>query len=78
MAIRWLWKKVPILKIYRATSLDGITTSCLMGTMNATQVFNAQDSYIKPDYPQPYDKLIEEWRSFNYVVPGGFPTRKTQ
>jgi len=29
--------------------------------------FIAQDSYIKADYHQPYDSLIDEWRSFNYT-----------
>ena len=32
-------------------------------------VFITQDSYVTPgeDYPVPYDKLIQEWRSFNYL-----------
>jgi len=29
--------------------------------------FIAQDSYIHADYEQPYDALIDEWRSFNYT-----------
>lgn len=28
--------------------------------------FSTQDSYIQPDYPEPYVKLTEAWRSFNY------------
>ena len=39
----------------------------LSGYDDINRVFIAQDSYIKPDYEQPYDKLIEEWRSFNYT-----------
>lgn len=29
--------------------------------------FIAQDSYIEPDYQQPYDSFLSEWRSFNYL-----------
>jgi hypothetical protein len=39
----------------------------LSGYDDINRVFIAQDSYIEPDYEQPYDKLIEEWRSFNYT-----------
>jgi hypothetical protein len=46
------------------------------GYDDINQVFTAQDSYIKADYPQPYDKLIEEWRSFNYTYLVAFPPEK--
>lgn len=39
----------------------------LNGYDDINRIFIAQDSYIKPDYEQPYDKLIEEWRSFNFT-----------
>jgi hypothetical protein len=39
----------------------------LNGYDDINRIFTAQDSYIKADYQQPYDKLIEEWRSFNYT-----------
>jgi hypothetical protein len=39
----------------------------LNGYDDINRVFITQDSYIKADYEQPYDKLIEEWRSFNYT-----------
>ena len=39
----------------------------LTGYNDAEGYFIAQDSYIEPNYPQPYDKLIDEWRSFNYT-----------
>lgn len=44
----------------------------LSGYDDLNRVFIAQDSYIKPDYEQPYDKLIEEWRSFNYTYLAAF------
>ncbi len=48
----------------------------LNGYDDFKRVFTAQDSYIQPDYEQPYDKLIEEWRSFNYTYIVVFPTEK--
>lgn len=39
----------------------------LSGYDDINRVFFAQDSYINADYQQPYDKLIDEWRSFNYT-----------
>ena len=48
----------------------------LNGYDDLNQVFTAQDSYIRADYPQPYDKLIEEWRSFNYVYLVAFQPEK--
>lgn len=38
--------------------------------------FIAQDSYIEPNYHQPYDELISEWRSFNYLYLVVYPTNK--
>jgi tetratricopeptide (TPR) repeat protein len=35
--------------------------------------FIAQDSYIEADYHQPYDSLIDEWRSFNYTYMVVYP-----
>ncbi len=48
----------------------------LNGYDDLNQVFTAQDSYIKADYPQPYVKLIEEWRSFNYTYLVAFNPEK--
>jgi Peptidase_C39 like family len=48
----------------------------LNGYDDLNQVFTSQDSYIKADYPQPYDKLIEEWRSFNYTYLVAFSPEK--
>ena len=39
----------------------------LSGYNEQTEYFIAQDPYIQPDYKQPFHKLIEEWRSFNYT-----------
>jgi uncharacterized protein YvpB len=39
----------------------------LTGYNDAEGYFTAQDSYIEPDYPQSYDELVSEWRSFNYT-----------
>lgn len=39
----------------------------LTGYNDHKAVFIAQDSYIQPDYEQPYEELIEQWRSFNYT-----------
>lgn len=38
--------------------------------------FIAQDSYIEADYQQPYDALIEEWRSFNYTYLVVYPDQQ--
>ncbi len=38
--------------------------------------FIAQDSYIEPDFHQPYDVLIDEWRSFNYTFLVVYPPEK--
>jgi len=38
--------------------------------------FIAQDSYIEPDYNQPYHELIREWRSFNYLYLVIFPLQE--
>jgi len=39
----------------------------LNGYDDNKQVFIAQDSYIEANYEQPYEKLLEEWQSFNYT-----------
>jgi hypothetical protein len=38
--------------------------------------FIAQDSYIEPNYHQPYKTFLEEWRSFNYLYVVAFPKNK--
>jgi len=38
--------------------------------------FIAQDSYIKADYQQTYDSLIQEWRSFNYTYLVVYPEQQ--
>jgi hypothetical protein len=48
----------------------------LNGYDDINQVFTAQDSYIQADYPQPYTRLIEEWRSFNYTYLVAFQPEK--
>jgi tetratricopeptide (TPR) repeat protein len=48
----------------------------LTGYDDYKQVFIAQDSYIEPDYEQPYDELIEQWRSFNYTYIVAYPTEQ--
>jgi hypothetical protein len=39
----------------------------ITGYDDARQVFIGQDSYIGPDTDVPYDKMIVDWRSFNYT-----------
>jgi tetratricopeptide (TPR) repeat protein len=39
----------------------------LTGYNDVTQKFIAQDSYYSADYPDAYDQMIKEWRSFNYA-----------
>jgi len=48
----------------------------LNGYDDVRDVFIAQDSFIQADYKQPYEKLIEEWRSFNYTYLVAFPPHK--
>ena len=38
--------------------------------------FIAQDSYIEADFQQPYDALIEQWRSFNYTYLVVYPEQQ--
>jgi hypothetical protein len=38
--------------------------------------FITQDSYIQPDYPVPYDKLMEQWQSFNYTLMVVYPAER--
>ncbi len=38
--------------------------------------FTTQDSYIQPDFPEPYDKLEEAWRSFNYTFITIYPPER--
>lgn len=45
----------------------------LTGFNDPLGYFIAQDPYIEPDFEQPYDTLIEEWRSFNYTYIVVFP-----
>ena len=39
----------------------------LTGYDDARQKFTAQDSYIMPDFPVPYDEMTANWRAFNYA-----------
>ncbi len=48
----------------------------LNGYNDAEGYFIAQDSYIEPNYLQPYDTLLSEWRSFNYLYMVIYPTNK--
>lgn len=50
---------------YRVTWMGHYQT--LTGYNDHKAVFIAQDSYIQPDYEQPYEELIQQWRSFNYT-----------
>jgi len=45
----------------------------LTGYDDAKGHFIAQDPYIDPDIHQPYDVLVDEWRSFNYAYLVLFP-----
>ncbi len=41
--------------------------------------FTTQDSYIQADFPEPYDKLTDAWRSFNFTFIVVFPAdRETE
>ena len=46
----------------------------LSGYHDVEGYFIAQDSYMEANYHQPYDDLIDEWRSFNYLYIVAFPT----
>ena len=48
----------------------------LNGYNDAEGYFIAQDSYIEPNYIQPYNTLLSEWRSFNYLYMVVYPTNK--
>jgi hypothetical protein len=48
----------------------------LTGYNDPMGYFIAQDSYIQADYHQPYETLISEWRSFNYLYMIVYPTNK--
>ena len=48
----------------------------ITGYDDARQVFIGQDSYIGPDTAVPYDKMIVDWRSFNYTYILIFPPEK--
>ena len=48
----------------------------LTGYNDQDEYFIAQDSYIEPDYHQPYALFIDEWRSFNYLYLVVYPTEK--
>jgi len=45
----------------------------LTGFNDQDGYFIAQDSYIEANYKQPYDELLGEWRSFNYLYVVAFP-----
>jgi len=45
----------------------------LTGYNDAEEYFIAQDSYIEANYKQPYEELLGEWRSFNYLYIVAFP-----
>ena len=48
----------------------------LTGYYDQGGYFIAQDSYIEPNYHQPYEEFVSEWRSFNYLYLVVFPTEK--
>ena len=43
---------------------------------DAEGYFIAQDSFKGPNYPAPYDKLLAEWRAFNYTYIVIYPADK--
>ena len=45
----------------------------LTGYDDSEGIFIAQDSYIEPDYMQPYATFQDEWRSFNYTYLVAYP-----
>jgi tetratricopeptide (TPR) repeat protein len=48
----------------------------ITGYDEASQQFTAQDSFVKPDHPVPYDEMIDGWRAFNYTYLIIFPPEK--
>lgn len=48
----------------------------LSGYDDTEGYFIAQDSYIEPDYQQPYAEFQDEWRSFNYLYMVAYPLNK--
>jgi hypothetical protein len=48
----------------------------LTGFNESGGYFIAQDSYIEPDFHQPFDTFMDEWRSFNYTYLVVYPLEK--
>jgi len=48
----------------------------LSGYNDIEGYFIAQDSYIEPNYLQPYNSLLSEWRSFNYLYMVAYPLNR--
>jgi len=48
----------------------------LTGYNDQEGYFIAQDSYIEANYKQPYNELLKEWRSFNYIYMVAYPQEK--
>ena len=47
--------------------------SLISGYSDELARFMTQDSYIMADFPEPYDKLDDAWRSFNYTFIVTYP-----
>ena len=45
----------------------------LTGYDDGKKTFTAQDSYIMPDLPVPYDEMVKNWRAFNYLYAVIYP-----
>lgn len=48
----------------------------ISGYDDAAGRFTTQDSYIQPDFPEPYDRLETAWRSFNYTFVVVYPEER--
>jgi len=50
----------------------------ITGYNDETEKFYSYDSYIQPDLPEPYAKLENAWRSFNYTFLVVYPEEREQ
>jgi len=48
----------------------------ITGYNDAEQVFTVQDSYFQPDLKIPYEKIVEDWRGFNFLYMVAFPSEQ--
>ena len=48
----------------------------ISGYDDAKEHFITQDSYIQADFPEPYEKLVKAWQSFNYTFVVVYPPER--